>query len=194
MTSSEIFFDRTAMQILEDARFFAWLRQRGIIADPARGTGDRLTFAEGTPVERRWRPGGIVSDVPDFTRAMLTAAMNGGPWWLWRRGGGPWMDEFGEEGGLRNGALDRLLEALGFGGASGGLRLGAKEMADLWLVVNAFFVFGWSVAEDVYVVPDDCSCILLFSHEGHVEAVFPTEESAAVFAAGLSPLAKAVEG
>ena len=57
------------MQILEDVRFFGWLQQRGIIADPERGTGDRLTFAEGAPVERRWRPGGIVSDVPDFVRA-----------------------------------------------------------------------------------------------------------------------------
>ena len=99
--------------------------------------------------------------------------MAGGPWWLWRRGGGPWMDEFGEEGGLRNASLDRLLEALGYGGASGALRLGAKELPDLWLIVNAFFVFGWSVGEDLYVIPEDCSCVLLFSHEGHVEAASP---------------------
>lgn len=182
------------MQILEDVRFFGWLQHRGIIADPERGTGDRLTFAEGAPVERRWRPGGIVSDVPDFVRAMLTAAMAGGPWWLWRRGGGPWMDEFGEEGGMRNGALDRMLEALGYGGASGALRLGAKELPDLWLIVNAFFVFGWSVGEDLYVIPEDCSCVLLFSHEGHVEAAFPSAERAAEFAAALPPLARLVEG
>ena len=36
---------RTTMQILEDVRYFGWLQQHGIIADPARGTGDRLTFA-----------------------------------------------------------------------------------------------------------------------------------------------------
>lgn len=182
------------MQILEDVRFFGWLQQRGIIADPERGTGDRLTFAEGTPVDRRWRPGGITSDIPDFSWGVLNAAMQGGPWWLWRRGGGPWMDEFGQEGGLRNAALDRLLEALGYGGAGGALRLGVKELPDLWLIVNAFFVFGWSVAEDLYVVPDDCSCVLLFSNEGYVEARFPSEERAAAFAEALPPQARPVEG
>jgi hypothetical protein len=181
------------MQILEDVRFFGWLQQRGIVSDPARGTGDRLTFAEGEPVERRWRPGGIVSDTPDFAWGMLSAAMQGGPWWLWRRGGGPWMDEFGEKGGMRNASLDRLLEGLGFGGASGALRLGVKELADLWLIVNAFFVFGWSVGEDLYVVPEDCSCVLLFSHEGYVEARFPSTERADAFAAALPPVAKPAE-
>ena len=179
------------MQILEDVRFFGWLQQRGIIADPERGTGDRLTFAEGGTEERRWLPGGIVSDVPDFTWALLNAAMQGGPWWVWRRGGGPWMDEFGDEGGLRNASLDRMLGALGYGGGSGALRLGVKELPDLWLIVNAFYRFGWSVGEDLYVIPDDCSCMLLFSHEGHVEGRFPSAERADAFAAALPPVAKA---
>jgi hypothetical protein len=181
------------MQILEDVRFLGWLQQRGIIADPHAGTGDRLTFAEGTPVDRLWRPAGIVSDVPGFVHAALDGALQGGPWWLWRRGGGPWMDEFGEEGGLRNASLDRLLEGLGYGGASGALRLGIKEMPDLWLIVNAFFVFGWSVGEDLYVVPDDCSCILVFSHEGWLEGRFPDAARADAFAAGLGRLATPVE-
>lgn len=175
------------MQILEDVRFFGWLQQRGIVADAARGTGDRLTFAEGTSVERWWTAAGIVSDLPLFVSTALTASGQG-PWWLWRRGGGPWMDEFGEAGGWRNASLDRLLEALGYGGASGALRLGIKEMTDLFLIVNAFFVFAWSVGEDLYVVPDDCSCILLFSHEGRMEALFPSEERAATFAAALGTL------
>lgn len=103
------------------------------------------------------------------------------------------MDEFGAEGGLRNASLDRLLEALGYGGGSGALRLGAKELPDVWLIVNAFFVFGWSVGEDLYVIPEDCSCVLLFSHEGYVEARFPSAERAQAFAAALPPLAKRVE-
>lgn len=182
------------MQILEDVRFLAWLQQRGIIADPHWSTGDRLIFAEGTPVERRWRPGGIVSDVPDFTWGMLNAAMQGGPWWMMRRGGGPWMDEFGEEGGLRNASLDRLLEGLGYGGGSGALRLGIKELPDLWLIVNAFFVYAWSVGEDLYVIPEDCSCVLLFSHEGYVEGRFPSPERAAAFARSLPAHARPLEG
>jgi len=180
------------MQILEDDRFFGWLRQRRIISDPKWGTGDRLTFAEGA-VERRWRPDGIVSDLPGFVDSVLTAAMPGGPWWLWRRGGGPWMDEFGAEGGLRNGSLDRLLEALGFGGASGALRLGIKEMPDLWLIIHAFFVFAWSVGEDLYVIPENCSCVLLFSHEGWVEGRFPDEAHAGTFADAISPSANPLE-
>jgi hypothetical protein len=181
------------MQILEDVRFFGWLQQFGIISDPLWGTGDRLTFAEGPPVERRWRPAGIVSDVPGFVSAALDAAQAGGPWWLWRRGGGPWMDEFGSEGGLRNASLDRLLEGLGYGGASGALRLGIKEMTDVWLIVNAFFLFAWSVGEDLYVVPDDCSCILLFSHEGWLEARFPDEARAAAFTDDVSQVANRME-
>ena len=181
------------MQILEDVRFIGWLQQRGIVTDPERGTGDLLTFAEGAVQEQRWRPGGIVSDLPGFVWGMLEAAMQGGPWWLWRRGGGPWMDQFGEEGGMRNGALDMLLESLGFGGASGALRLGAKELPELWLIVNAFFVFAWSVGEDLYVIPDDCSCVLLFSHEGYVDARFPSAERAESFRAALPPLARPAE-
>lgn len=118
------------MQILDDVRFFGWLQQRGIVADAERGTGDRLAFAEGGAHERRWRPGGIVSDLPDFSWAVLNAALQGGPWWVWRRGGGPWMDEFGEEGGLRNASLDRLLGALGYGGGSGALKGASGPVAD----------------------------------------------------------------
>lgn len=181
------------MQILEDVRFFGWLQQRGIVADPARGTGDRLIFAEGAPAERWWEPAGIVSDLPLFVSTALTASGQGGPWWIWRRGGGPWMDEFGQAGGWRNASLDRLLEALGYGGASGALRLGIKEMTDLWLIINGFFVFAWSVGEDLYVIPDDCSCILLFSHEGRMEALFPSEERAAAFADALGALGTPVQ-
>jgi hypothetical protein len=182
------------MQILEDVRFFGWLQQRGIIADPLWTTGDRLVFAEGETVEHRWRPAGIVSDLPGFVHQALDGAQQGGPWWLWRRGGGPWMDEFGQEGGMRNASLDRLLEGLGYGGASGALRLGIKELPDVWLIVNAFFVFAWSVGEDLYVIPDDCSCILLFSHEGWLDARFPSAERAAAFRAALGSLARPVEG
>ena len=182
------------MQILGDVRFYGWLQQRGIIADPERGTGDLLTFADGAAADDRWRPAGIVSDLPAFVSAALEAAQQGGPWWLWRRGGGPWMDEFGEEGGLRNASLDRLLEGLGYGGASGALRLGIKEMTDVWLIVNAFFVFAWSVGEDLYVIPDDCSCILLFSHEGWLEARFPSAERADAFRTVLGRIGKPVEG
>lgn len=178
------------MQILEDVRFFGWLQQRGIITDPRMTTGDWLVFAEGETLAARWMPGGIVSDLPGFVGEALSAAQQGGPWWLWRRGGGPWMDEFGEEGGMRNASLDRLLEGLGYGGASGALRLGIKEITDVWLIVNAFFVFAWSVGEDLYVIPDDCSCILLFSHEGWLEGRFPSAERAAAFRAALPPVAK----
>lgn len=173
------------VQILEDVRFFAWLAQRGITTAPGWSLGERLVF-EGEPVERAWRPVGIVSDLPAFINSVLNAAQQGGPWWLMRRGGGPWTDDFGAEGGMRNASLDRLIVGLGYGGASGALRLGAKEIEDVWLIVHNFFVFAWSLAEDLVVIPDDCSCILTFSNEGFVIGRFPTEDRADAFQAGLA--------
>lgn len=182
------------MHILEDDRFLAWLEKRGIVPDLTAGTGDRLTFAAGDVTEMRWRPKGIVSDLPAFIGAALAGAQAGGPWWLWRRGGGPWMDEFGAEGGIRNTTLDRLLEALGFGGASGALLLGGADLPDVWLIVHAFFVFGWSVGEDLYVVPEDCSAVLLLSHEGRLEARFPSAERAEAFGTAITSHAQADPG
>ena len=51
----------------------------------------------------------------------------------------------------------------------------------------------WSVGEDLYVIPDDCSCVLLFSHEGRLEAQFPSEARADAFSDAVAPAANRVE-
>lgn len=163
------------MITMEDAAFVAWLAEGGIENASRRTGAVSLRFGRGDVV-RTW-------DAPDgdalapWLDAVIRAASTEGPWWLWRRGG--WA-------GARD-AVAAAAQAAGiprdFGGAA---RFAADEREGMMRIVRAFAAWPWGAADDLYVVPEDRSCVVNLCHdeEIHVHAAAPDRLKA--FAAALS--------
>ena len=118
----------------------------------------------------------IISDAPAFITGALGTAMPDGTFLLWRRGGGVWHE--GPDTTARNEAIDLALRGAGVPPEhAGALRLSPEsELAALWVVVLAFFVFGWGVGEDLYIIPENASCFLMVSHHGELFVTSPSIE------------------
>jgi hypothetical protein len=67
----------------------------------------------------------------------------------------------------------------------GALSFDAVEWRDLYLVISTFFVWGWSVGEDLYIIPKNGSCILMTSHHGELFVQFPATDALARFEADM---------
>jgi hypothetical protein len=134
-----------------------------------------LAFTQAPDCQRSWLPTGRVSDLPGFLQTAIGIATGDGPVWLYRKGGGSWFE--GEDAPIGNHIIDRVLEGIGvpreFAGA---LAFEGQEWRDLYLVISTFFVWGWSVGEDLYIVPASGSCVLMTSHHGEFIAAYPSAD------------------
>ena len=155
------------MQLLPDGEFLRWLEAGGITNDPRWPRAQALTFGELHEHRRWWLPSEVVSELPSFIGAALVLSSTTGPYWLYRHGGGIWYD--GDDGTLRNQIIDRMVSITGIpSGFAGAVGLALSEWRDILILTTAFYVFGWSVGEDLYIIPDDRSCILMISHHGEL--------------------------
>jgi len=160
------------MQLLPEQDFSQWMDRGGIGAHPECPLN--LTFIRAPGCRASWLPTGRVSDLPGFLQTALGVASTGGSVWVYRKGGGVWYE--GSDAPIGNHIIDRVLAAIAvpleFAGALGFDR---TEWRDLNLLISTFFVWGWSVGEDLYVIPKNGSCLLMTSHHGELFADFPSE-------------------
>ncbi|PYR48027.1 MAG: hypothetical protein DMF89_17360 [Acidobacteria bacterium] len=66
---------------------------------------------------------------------------------------------------------------------SGALQFNNHETRDLLLLVANYYVFAWSAGEDLNILPDDGSCILMVSHHGELQGDFPDSQRLDAFVA-----------
>ena len=161
--------------LLSETEFWAWAAEHQIGLDPQFGTTGSLAFLSAPNLWKPWRPPGLISDAPAFITAALETVMPAGSFLLWRRGGGAWYD--GPDGIERNRAIDFTLRGVGIPeDHRGALQLSLADLAELWVVVLAFFVYGWGVGEDLYILPLDGSALLMVSHHGELVVTSPSVE------------------
>lgn len=163
--------------MMDQAAFLAWLAEAGIENAARRAGAVVLRYGTGD-VTRTW-PAPEGDALAPWLDAVVRAASAEGPWWLWRRGGGRWGDArediatAADAAGVQRGFSD----ALGFR---------ADETEPMMRIIHAFAAWPWGVADDLYLVPDDRSCVVMLCHdeEIHVHAADPSRLAA--FAAALS--------
>ena len=172
------------MKLVPDNQFIEWLEAGGIRNDPRWPRSQSLTFGEDHDHTRWWLPPEVVSDLPGFITTALELSSSNGPYWLCRRGGGTWYD--GDDGTVRNQIIDRMVAITGVpSDFSGALGLETSEWRDLLILTAAYFVFGWSVGEDLYIIPDDRSCILMIDHHGTLSIHCESNERLEAFSQGM---------
>lgn len=166
------------MQLSLETEFRRWMERMGIGPHPR--FPQALTFTKAANCQESWLPTGRISDLPGFLQTAVGIASRDGAVWLFRKGGGGWYE--GADAPIGNHVIDRVVASLGvptdFEGALG---FEGTEWRDLYLLISTFFVWGWSVGEDLYVIPKNGSCFLMTSHHGELFAGFPTEEALARF-------------
>ena len=98
----------------------------------------------------------------------MRAASPEGAWWLWRRGGGAWAS-----------ARAEIAEAAAAAGLArdfaGAVEFSPDEVETMMRIVRAFAVWPWGAPDDLYLVPQDRSCVVMICHdeEIHVHAANP---------------------
>jgi hypothetical protein len=147
------------MQRMDDAAFLGWLAEAGIDSAPPRGGGTWLHFAGAAEGARTWPAPGTGDALSAWLAAVVRAASAEGSWWLWPRGGGGWFGGFSARDQIHAGAL---------GFAPG-------EEGPMMRILHAFAAWPWGGSDDLYLVPEDRSCIVMLCHdeEIHVHAADP---------------------
>jgi hypothetical protein len=171
------------MQLVAEDEAEQWMAEGGIGRHPRFRLS--LAYSQAPDLQESWLPTGRITDLPGFLQTAVSLAAGGGPILLYRKGGGSWYE--GDDAPIGNHIIDRVLEAIGvpreFAGA---LSFDATEWRDMYLVISTFFIWGWSVGEDVYIIPGSRTCLLMTSHHGELFATCPTVEALAAFAADMA--------
>ena len=168
------------MQLVAQHDFAKWAASVGIGQHPRFPLN--LAFIQAPDSHREWLSTGRITDLPGFLQTAVGIASVDGATLLYRKGGDSWYE--GEDAPIGNHIIDRVLAAIGvpreFAGA---LSFDSTEWRDLYLVISTFGVWGWSVGEDLYIIPRNGSCMLMTSHHGELVAMAPTEEALVRFEA-----------
>ena len=173
------------MQVRTNEFFRHWLAEAGIGVDPRYPKSQVLTFAAAPTLSRFWMPREVPGELPSFILNAARLASGNGTCWLQLRGEVPWYA--GASASSREEIIDRLLPAAGLeAGIEGALGFADSEWQSMLIVITAFYNFGWHTANDLHLVPDDRSHVLMFGHHGEMTCCAATQERLDAFVAGMA--------
>ena len=174
------------MQLVTDDTFVSWLDARGIALNPRYPEGwEHLAYRDAAVEWAEWDLPPEPSALPAFVTTALRAAAPDGPYWLYPRGRGAWA----VDAALSPAAdvVARIRRAAGIpDGFVGAVGFAAGELPALWMLLSAAFVFGAAHVPDLYVIPDDGSCILMTCHHDELHVQLRTPERCADFARAMA--------
>jgi hypothetical protein len=173
------------MELRDDASFLAWLSEAGIGIDPRYPTSNVLVFTAQPGLARFWLPTEVPSDLPGFLLTAVRSASKSSGCWAHRRGGGRWFT--GVHASSREEVIDRMLIGSGLpGDARGAVHFADSEWQQLLVVLIAHYTLGWHVGNDLHVIPDDRSHVLLLGHHGEMSCHCPDQKSLDTFIAAMA--------
>ena len=160
------------MDLVDANDFLAWCRGHGIGPDERYSEPRCLVYTERPRHARFWDVPARAAQVPHFVAHLLAG---GGDWshcQVWPRGGAWPRDDVrlpAAEDGPGDCVRGIILGAAGVPpGYRGAVRFGREELGQLIAVLFAQVVFGWTVSDDLFVVPDHGR---LFLHTDHHDVV-----------------------
>jgi hypothetical protein len=162
------------MEIRPDGQFLQWLREAGIGPHPEYPDSGELVFTRVPDISRFWLPSDVPNDLPNFLLTAAQTASGDGACWLYRRGGGSWYQ--GTKASSREEVIDRMLGAAGVpANARGALKFESADWQQLLLVMLAFYTLGRHVANDLHLIPDNRSHVVMLGHHGELSCWCPDQ-------------------
>ncbi len=153
------------------SEFLAWAHERGMALDQRYPESASLIFASTQRFDRFWLVPREPERRPHFLRCMVDAF---GPWssyHCWRHLG-RWPAECDKEP-IDDQIEDVILRGIGLPvGSADVVEFSLSEQAKLLTLLLSTTIFGRTVGEDVYLVPDTALGFLKTDHHGVIHASF----------------------
>jgi hypothetical protein len=133
---------------------------------------DCLVYLPHRPHARFWEVPQPARAIPFFVAHLLGGLERWSHCYIWPRGG-RWLELAEEDERMHTMVQATILSAAGVpAGTEGAVRYGADEQDRLVTALFAQLVFGWSVPDDVFVVPDHGRYFLWADHHDVVHVQF----------------------
>jgi len=163
------------MKTHREEEFIAWAERTGFQIDPRYPQSAVLTFRPDPEHDRFW----IVPDAPKRRPYFIASLVEcWGDWnacYVWRHLGS-WPGSV-VDARVYDVVELQILEGLGLRlGTADVVEFSRAEYAKLLTLLFSTTIFGWSVGEDVYVVPDHGRHLLQTDHHGVIHMSFRTED------------------
>lgn len=168
------------VDLISADKFLAWTDTVGIAPDGRYAPPQCLVYVPHRPHHRFWAVPGRAAELPFFVSHLLAGL---DPWSacvVWPRGG-VWPQLYGDD---RPGDQVRRIILGGAGvpaGYEGAVRFTAAEADKLTAVVFAHLVLGWSVPDDLFIIPDHGRQMLQTDHHDVVHVEFAEAEAVEPF-------------
>jgi hypothetical protein len=175
------------MRTLAESEFLRWCAGRGISPDPRYPQSAVLSFLNGSGDARFWCVPADPRRRPYFLTSLLELMGDWTSCFAWRHSGS-WPDIDRIDPQRANDVVEHLiLKGLGLPvGAADIVEFPRTESGILLTLLFSTTIFGWSVAEDLYVVPDHANCILQTDHHDVIHVEFRDAEDVAPWVAGMA--------
>ena len=162
------------MDYIPAAEFLSWARVHAIAPDP-----ECLCYLGRRSHDRFWEVPQRAADLPFFLNHLLEGL---DPWehcYLWPRRGWAYA---GTRERPKEQMYGIILDSAGIRpDFDGAVRYPKSEMEKLTAAAFASLVFGWTVADDLFVIPDHARQIVQTSHHEVVHVTFAEEQRVATY-------------
>jgi hypothetical protein len=160
------------MKSLTEAQFLRWAAKHGLGRDPQYPQSAVLAFREVSSDARFWRVPTEPERRPYFLASLIDLMGDWTACFCWRHLGS-WPDAAHIDPRRINDVVEhQILKGLGLPrGTAKIVEFSRRESAALVTLLFSTTVFGWSVGEDLYVVPDHARCFLRTDHHDVVHMV-----------------------
>ena len=163
-----------------ESDFLAWAQKRGLELDPRYPDSAVLTLAPNPQFDRFWTVPLQPERRPYFLQCMLGAFGTWSSYRCWRHLGS-WPAK-PDERRINDQIEHAIFRGIGLPeGSADIIEFDASERVQLVTLLFATTVFGWSVGQDIFLVPDTARGTLQTDHHGVIHASFKEEASMNAF-------------
>jgi len=174
------------MKTLSEQQFVDWVQTVGLTLDPAYPEYAILCYPQASADSRFWEVPARPERRPYFLASLLDLMPAWESCYVWRASGSwPAPDEVRPDGA--NDVVElSILQGLGLPlGTADAVQFTHDQRAALLALLFSTTVFGWSVGQDLYVVPDHGRCFLETDHHDVVHATFRDSSDLASFVSAM---------
>lgn len=161
------------MKTLTEAAFLAWADGAGLCLDPQYPASAVLVFRPDPQHDRFWEVPGEPERRPYFLLSFLELMGDWQECYAWRHLGS--WPESADPLRINDVVEWQILKGLGLPlGTAEVVRFERAELDKLVTLMFSTTIFGWSVGDDLYVVPDHARYILQTDHHNVIHVSFRT--------------------
>ncbi len=172
------------MKTRTEDEFLKWAKARGLTLDPKYPEAAVLRFEECEGDDRFWEVPHEPERRPHFIATALDLAAGWSSFFCWRHLGS-WPNA-PDRARINDRIEHTILKGIGLPlGTARVAEFDRGEIDDLVTLVFSTTIFGWSVGEDLYLVPDHAQQIIQTDHHGVLHVSSRSTEDIARFVEGM---------